>query len=67
MPLGERGARLGESITVLRKLWTGKPASHDGRFFKFENIPMQPPPRQPGGPPIWAAAAPTPPCGAPAA
>ena len=54
VPLGERGARLSESIVVLRKLWTGEPASHDGRFFKFENIPMQPPPRQPGGPPIWA-------------
>ena len=54
VPLNERGARLGESITVLRKLWTGKPASHDGRFFKFENVTMQPPPRQAGGPPIWA-------------
>ncbi len=54
VPLNERGPRLSESITVLRKLWTGNAASHDGRFFKFENIPMQPPPRQPGGPPIWA-------------
>ena len=67
VPIGERGARLSESITVLRKLWTGEPARHDGRFFNFENVPMQPPPRQPGGPPIWAAAAPMPPCGASAA
>jgi alkanesulfonate monooxygenase SsuD/methylene tetrahydromethanopterin reductase-like flavin-dependent oxidoreductase (luciferase family) len=36
VPLGERGARLSESLTVLRKLWIGEPASHDGRFFKFE-------------------------------
>jgi probable F420-dependent oxidoreductase len=53
VPLGERGARLSESLTVLRKLWTAEPASHDGRFFKFEGVTMQPPPRQAGGPPIW--------------
>ena len=53
VPLGERGARLSESLTVIRKLWTGEPASHDGRFFKFEGVTMQPPPRQAGGPPIW--------------
>ncbi|MBV8190251.1 MAG: LLM class flavin-dependent oxidoreductase [Alphaproteobacteria bacterium] len=54
VPLGERGARLTESLEVLHKLWTGRPATHDGRFFKFENVTMQPPPRQAGGPPIWA-------------
>ena len=39
---------------MLRKLWTGEPATHDGRFFKFDDVTMQPPPRQAGGPPIWA-------------
>ncbi|WP_119418245.1 LLM class flavin-dependent oxidoreductase [Desertibaculum subflavum] len=53
VPLTERGARLGESIEVLRKLWTGEPATHRGRFFQFDGVPMRPPPRQPGGPPIW--------------
>src|SRR5277367_5383948 len=33
VPIGERGARLSESLTVLRKLWSGEPASHAGRFF----------------------------------
>ena len=28
VPLGERGARLSESLAVLRKLWTGEPVSH---------------------------------------
>ena len=51
--LNERGARLSESLTIMRKLWTGEPVSHAGKFFNFENIRMQPPPRQPGGPPIW--------------
>ena len=53
VPVAERGARLDESLMVMRKLWSGKPATHDGRFFKFENVTMQPPPRQAGGPPIW--------------
>jgi alkanesulfonate monooxygenase SsuD/methylene tetrahydromethanopterin reductase-like flavin-dependent oxidoreductase (luciferase family) len=38
---------------VLRKLWTGEPVTHDGRFFQFKDVAMQPPPRQAGGPPIW--------------
>jgi len=53
VPLNERGARLSESLTIMRKLWTGEPVSHAGKFFNFEGIRMQPPPRQPGGPPIW--------------
>lgn len=53
VPVGERGPRLTESLAVLRKLWTGEPASHSGKFFQFEQVTMQPPPRQEGGPPIW--------------
>lgn len=53
VPASERGARLSESLAVLRKLWSGEPASHAGRFFQFEGVMMQPPPRQAGGPPIW--------------
>jgi probable F420-dependent oxidoreductase len=53
VPINERGARLSESLTVMRKLWTGEPVSHAGKFFKFDGIRMQPPPRQAGGPPIW--------------
>jgi alkanesulfonate monooxygenase SsuD/methylene tetrahydromethanopterin reductase-like flavin-dependent oxidoreductase (luciferase family) len=41
---------------VLRKLWTGEKVSHTGKFYgTFTDVPMQPPPRQPGGPPIWFA------------
>ncbi len=54
VPRGERGARLGEGVAVLRKLWTGAPVSHAGRFYgPFTDVPMAPPPRQAGGPPIW--------------
>ncbi|HXC37674.1 MAG TPA: LLM class flavin-dependent oxidoreductase, partial [Burkholderiales bacterium] len=54
VPLKQRGARLGESIEVMRKLWSGRPATHQGPFFSFSDVQMQPPPRQEGGPPIWA-------------
>ncbi len=53
VPIAERGARLSESLGVLRSLWSGEPASHAGRFFQFEGVAMQPPPRQASGPPIW--------------
>lgn len=53
VPIAERGARLSEGIAVLRKLWSGETVSHDGRFYPFPELRMQPPPRQAGGPPIW--------------
>src|SRR5262245_43601097 len=53
VPIKERGARLSESLTVMRKLWTGEPVSHAGRLFTFDGVRRQPPSRQPGGPPIW--------------
>ncbi len=56
VPHNERGARLAEGVAVLRKLWTGEKVSHEGRFYgPFSDVAMQPPPRQPGGPPIWFA------------
>ncbi len=53
VPITERGARLSESIQALRALWAGEPATFQGRHYRFENVLMTPPPRQPGGPPIW--------------
>ena len=56
VPHNERGARIAEGVTVLRKFFTGQPVTHHGKFYgPFEDVPMQPPPRQPGGPPIWFA------------
>ena len=33
VPIGERGPRLTEAIPLLRKLWSGEPASHQGRYY----------------------------------
>ncbi len=54
VPIGERGARLSEGITLLRRLWSGETISHDGRYYGgFADVAMRPPARQDGGPPIW--------------
>ncbi len=54
VPHNERGARLAEGVTVLRKFFSGQKVTHHGRFYgPFEDVPMNPPPRQAGGPPIW--------------
>ena len=53
VPVEERGARLSEGIRVLRKLWSGEATSNDGRFYPFPEVAIDPPPAQPGGPPIW--------------
>lgn len=53
VPRAERGARVDEAIDVLRKLWTGEPVAHEGRFFSFPETRLSPPPDPLGGPPIW--------------
>lgn len=53
VPHNERGARLSEGIEVVRKLWTGEPVAHDGRFYSFPETQLRPPPLPEGGPPIW--------------
>jgi probable F420-dependent oxidoreductase len=53
VPVNERGRRTDEAITILRRLWLGEPAGHDGKFFRFSPVQLKPPPAQAGGPPIW--------------
>lgn len=53
VPVEERGARISEGVSVLRKLWSGAPVSHEGRFFSFPEAMMAPAPYTEGGPPIW--------------
>jgi probable F420-dependent oxidoreductase len=49
----ERGARTDEAMKALRALFGERPASFAGRFFEFAGISIEPPPAQPGGPPLW--------------
>ena len=52
VPVEERGARADEGIEALRVLLRDRPASFDGRFYRFADVSIEPPPAQPGGPPL---------------
>ena len=43
-PARERVARLGESLDVLRALWTGEPVTYHGRFFRLRDAQLRPAP-----------------------
>jgi probable F420-dependent oxidoreductase len=43
----DRGARTDEMIEILRKLWTGQPVEHAGRFYRFPPLHMAPAPGRP--------------------
>jgi probable F420-dependent oxidoreductase len=45
VPVQDRGRRLDEGITVLRKLWTESSASFHGKFYDFENMSLEPRPQ----------------------
>jgi alkanesulfonate monooxygenase SsuD/methylene tetrahydromethanopterin reductase-like flavin-dependent oxidoreductase (luciferase family) len=46
-PAGERAARLGESLEVMRALWTGEPVTYEGRFFRVRGARQRPAPTRP--------------------
>ena len=37
----------------MRKLWSGEPTSHEGKFYSFPEVHMQPSSFHANGPPIW--------------
>jgi alkanesulfonate monooxygenase SsuD/methylene tetrahydromethanopterin reductase-like flavin-dependent oxidoreductase (luciferase family) len=40
----ERVERLGESLEIVRALWTGEPVTHEGRFFELTEAQQRPTP-----------------------
>lgn len=44
IPAESRGKRLDEGIEVLRAVWKEPKASYHGRFFKFDNVTIEPRP-----------------------
>jgi alkanesulfonate monooxygenase SsuD/methylene tetrahydromethanopterin reductase-like flavin-dependent oxidoreductase (luciferase family) len=58
--LSERGPRLEEGLTILRRLWTEDHVSHQGRFYQFHDLTLEPKPVQTPCPPIWIATNPKP-------
>ena len=52
VPPAERGKRLDEGITILRKLWTESHVTHHGQFYSFDDVTIEPKPRK-GSLDIW--------------
>lgn len=53
VPISERGVRTDEALRVLKALWSGKPATLEGRFGKLRGAVGGVTPFTPGGPPLW--------------
>ena len=52
VPAAERGKRLDEGITILRRLWTESHVTHHGQFYHFDDVTIEPRPRK-GSLDIW--------------
>jgi alkanesulfonate monooxygenase SsuD/methylene tetrahydromethanopterin reductase-like flavin-dependent oxidoreductase (luciferase family) len=50
---GERVARFEESLSLVRKLWSGEKVTFDGRFTSVHDAQPAVQPVQAGGPPVW--------------
>ncbi|MBI3708937.1 MAG: LLM class flavin-dependent oxidoreductase, partial [Proteobacteria bacterium] len=57
IPIGEAEERYEESLNVIVKAWTSDaPFSHEGKYWRFENIVVEPPTAQKPHPPLWVGA-----------
>jgi alkanesulfonate monooxygenase SsuD/methylene tetrahydromethanopterin reductase-like flavin-dependent oxidoreductase (luciferase family) len=53
----EAEARFDETVALMTRAWTTRERfSHRGRFWRFEDIVVEPPPMQRPHPPLWVAA-----------
>jgi probable F420-dependent oxidoreductase len=44
VPFNERGARLDETLAILKKAWAGGYFAHEGKHFRFESLQISPHP-----------------------
>ncbi|MGH7913522.1 MAG: LLM class flavin-dependent oxidoreductase, partial [Candidatus Binataceae bacterium] len=55
VPVKQRGSRSNEALEVIRRLWTEKNVSFEGRYTRFSGVTLEPAPTQKPHPPIWVA------------
>jgi len=55
VPQDEGRARFEEAADIIAKVWTNDRASHEGRFWQFEDVSVYPRPVQRPHPPMWIA------------
>src|SRR5881394_1548163 len=48
----ERAAMFDEALPLIRRFWTGEAVDHDGRFYHYEGVRVQPTPTQ-QPPDVW--------------
>ena len=53
MPFRRRGAILDEQLEVVTRAWRESPVRHEGEFYQFDDVWLEPGPFRPGGPPLW--------------
>jgi alkanesulfonate monooxygenase SsuD/methylene tetrahydromethanopterin reductase-like flavin-dependent oxidoreductase (luciferase family) len=57
IPMEEAEDRFDESVDVLVRAWTSdEPWSHHGKYWRFENVVVEPPTSQKPHPPLWMGA-----------
>src|SRR6201996_2370427 len=57
VPIEEADARFNETLDVIVKSWTSKQRfSHHGKYWRFEDVIVEPPTAQKPHPPIWMGA-----------
>jgi alkanesulfonate monooxygenase SsuD/methylene tetrahydromethanopterin reductase-like flavin-dependent oxidoreductase (luciferase family) len=57
IPMEEAEARFEESLALITMAWTSdRPWSHQGRFWRFDGVVVEPPTMQKPHPPIWMGA-----------
>jgi len=57
VPSEEADGRFDESLAVILKAWrSDQPFSHEGRFWRYHDIVVEPPTAQKPHPPVWIAA-----------
>lgn len=53
IPYRERGRRMNEMLEAVTALWAGERVTFEGRFYRFNDLTIEPRPVQRPHPPIW--------------
>jgi probable F420-dependent oxidoreductase len=53
IPFRERGRRMNEMLESITALWAGDHVTYEGKFYRFEDLSIDPKPIQRPHPPIW--------------
>ena len=53
VPYERRGARMDESLELMKRLWVEDQVSYDGQFYSVDKVNLEPKPYQKPYPPIW--------------